>query len=167
MCRENRSRESIGKVTPERGLVRQAVEGRAFIEATEMDGPFDDWTLSVKAVACIVERDGDNAEVQARRVGSIDDDLGFAGGMALFKCREVHEGKMDRAFDLVDIWAGKKNGSAMSIDARDGFAQTMCPRILKESKNIGLICSHGLVHWINASCSYGLILIPGRRAGEA
>ncbi len=105
------------------------VERRVLIEAAHMHGPFDGLTPAVEGEAAVGPRDRQDAEIEAGGIAAIDLDLALASGLALQERREVHEGKAHRAFHLVGVGPGEKDGRAMGVDAPDGLGYAMSRRI--------------------------------------
>ena len=138
-----------GKI--EFALLRQAIERLCFIEAAQMNRPFDDLAAgSAELQAACAAPDRYRAEIEVRRVTLIDGDLVLAGGTTLFQRRKIHERKEDGPLDFVDVAAGEKNDRPMRVDARDRFFQPMRRRIREKGEDLALILGrvHGRAAWV-------------------
>ncbi len=115
-----------------------AIERRVLVEAAHMRDPFDRFARAAEAQGRTLADDRQRVEIDPRRILPVDLDFGLAGLAALFERREIHERKLDRALDLIDVGAGEEDDRARGVDALDRLAEAMGPGIGKEVEDLGL-----------------------------
>ena len=112
--------QRIGERGVDASLARQMIEGEGFVEAAHLDRPFDRLAAAVERErAARLARDPHHPAVDLRRERTVDLELGFAGGLALFERGEIEKWKLDRALDLEGARADQKDRGRVGVDALD------------------------------------------------
>src|SRR5262249_23316771 len=120
MRQGNGTSQRICKAGVDPAALSQTIEGRIFVEAVHLDGPFDGVPGSCNGQSSVrLAGDGDDAAINRRCKRLIDSELRLAGCFALVEGRIVEKGKSDGPFDLYRAIPGQENGGGVRIDPSD------------------------------------------------
>jgi hypothetical protein len=144
--RGNRGGELLDQRRAEHATIGQMIQRRILIEPAHMHRPLDDFSFASQLQVLPVASNRDHAAIEEGRFVPIDRDLGLTRRAAPLERGEIHEGKANRAFYLVHVRSGEKDGGAMRVDARDRLSQAVSPRVLQKFENRILIIAERLRH---------------------
>ena len=123
----HRPPERVGERAVDLLRVGQMIERLRLVEAPHLHRPFHRLAGAADGErAVFLARDRHRAAVDRRREGSIDLDLGRAGGLAPVERRIIEERKAHRALDLEGALAGQKYRRGMGVDSLDRRAAMGC-----------------------------------------
>ena len=149
----NRLSQLVDQLRAEGPRVAQPIERGVFVEPAQVHRTFYSEAVAAKAEVATVTRNRHDIETNIGRVAPVDRDLRVAGSMPLRERREIHEGEVDGALDLVNIWPGQKYGRAVGVDADDGLAPLIGRGILEECEHAALVLFRFRVHVL--PCPFG------------
>ncbi len=130
--------DALGKRVVQRTARGDAVEQPLLIEALHHDDPVHRRPRPVDRQPFSLTRHPGGPEVELRRRAAVDPQFGGAGTFAQRQRREVHEGKLHGALQLVRAVAGEKHHRAVGVDALDAV-DAPGARIGQERRDLALV----------------------------
>ena len=127
------------------------VERGVLVESAHVDDPFDDLAVSPDRERPAPSRNRRRREINLRRRGAVDGDLGLASLAALVEGRQVHERELDRPLGLVSVGASEKYDRVGGVYAthrlgkpvRAGIGEKAENRLLRLIGIVRMARSHG------------------------
>jgi hypothetical protein len=132
MHRESHSGQLLGHPRVQSAAVGQTIQRLALIEPMHLDGPFDDFTMSVECQSPVFfPRDRHHTSIELRRKAAVDLQFGSARSSAFVQRRIIEKWKGYRPLYLQRPIPSEKNRGPVGVHPADTLA-AMSARLLKK-----------------------------------